>query len=108
MLVFCHCEIDDAIIHYRGVIFLFSVLFSHFKLLCRISRVHLARWSEAMPQKAGDLHRVLAVAPQYKLWLDGIKVHGRVVWIGEGELPSCDGAPAFVLLSTVHSSARPA
>lgn len=32
MLVFCHCEIDDALLQSRGVIFLFSVLFSCFKL----------------------------------------------------------------------------
>lgn len=64
MLVFCHCEINDAIKHYTGVIFLFSVSFSYFKLRRRISRVRLQlRWSKTMPQKAGDLHRVLAVAP---------------------------------------------
>lgn len=57
MLVFCHCEINDAIKHYTGVILLFSVSFSYFKLRRRISRVRLQlRWSKTMPQKAGDLH----------------------------------------------------
>lgn len=47
MSLFWHWEINDAIRHYRGAVFLFTVSFSYFKLWGRISRVHLQRSNAA-------------------------------------------------------------
>lgn len=65
VMLFGRCETDDAIIRYRGVIFLVSVLFSYFKLLCRNSLCTESvfyRWSEVTSQNAGEVmvrwHRV--------------------------------------------------